>query len=168
MHSLKAATIIGLSITAISCSPTDSTSPDAGRPEWANGTDWSGSVTMKTGTVISVTFHLETRPETWFGNSTVWTITPSPARIENKLTGAGGFSNGWGFGDIVFIQLVTRDAAMDAPAGCLEDERWSLSYTASLHIGADGNLTGDLLLSCTGPGPEIDSQTIVMRRVTAG
>ena len=168
MHSLKAALIIGLAVTGTSCSSTDSTSSEpGGRPEWADGTDWRGTVTMKTGAILAVTFHLETRAETAkLGTSKQWMVIPSPARIENTLTGAGGSALGWGFENVVNIDFMTRDIAIDGSVGCIENAAWHLRHFASLQMAADGNLKGNLRVICVGPGTEIDSQPIVVRRVT--
>jgi hypothetical protein len=170
MQTFKAAFIIGLAVTTASCSSSDSTSPDAGRPEWANGTNWSGTVTMKTGVVLAVSFHLETKLSTGDYNSRLWVIIPLPARIENALTGAGGFTRGDGIGDFVNLDFYTRDIAIDGSSGCIESDGRQLLYNVYMMRNDDGNLNGNLMVSCFDPDPSvpsftIDSQPIVVRPV---
>jgi hypothetical protein len=140
------------------------------RPEWANGTDWRGTVTMKSGVSLAVSFHLETKLGTGYDNSRLWVIIPSPARIENALTGAGGFTAGSGIGEFINLDFFTRDAPIDGSAGCVETDGWRLWYNLYVMRTDDNSLKGNLMVSCVGPDPSvpsvpIDSQPTVVRRV---
>ena len=176
MHSLKAALIIGLAVATTSCSSTDSTSPSTSkpppRPEWAHGTDWSGTVTMKTGTVLAASFHLETELRTvlYSGRGPTWHIFVSRGRIENSLTGVGYLQDrqAYSIPNPILVSFIEGDVAIDGSTGCFHFME-ALSYKLDLHPADDGNLEGWLDVHCEGPATVtlFDHQPIVMRRVIA-
>ncbi|MDQ3217519.1 MAG: hypothetical protein M3Q18_06665 [Actinomycetota bacterium] len=127
---------------------------------------------MKTGTVLTASFHLKTHVASFMGQP-YWRITPNPARIENPLTGAGGFSAGAGLSDrsdnSVWINFMPRGVVVDVKPICPPGQippgiEETLEYVVNVAPTADGNLEGTMRLMCSGTGFLFDTQLIVMRR----
>lgn len=183
MHRAPAAWLIALIATTASCSLTGFTSAEDAPPEWADGTDWSGTVTMKSGTVLTAKFHLERMfvKSTFYG-ANVWELNVK-ASLENTLTATSANAIAEGFGgpshvrkEYVSIRVRQQegDAIVDRNAPACSGADAHMEYVLSTDLANDGSLRGDLQLLCW---PQItagfaqaaflDARPIVMQRVPA-
>jgi hypothetical protein len=143
-----------------------STGPD-NPPAWTDETDWRGTLTMKTGTVLAVTFHLASGRGHDMWGEFEWKIYATPARIENTRTGAVvvGAVGGYGWVDTRSVSFtVAAPRGFDDPATMCQYAMDNAIYRLDVTLGDDGTLAGTLSLSCPNAGQTIDSQRVVMQQ----
>ena len=140
-------------------------------PEWANETNWVGTVTMQTGSVFEVKVHLkaDNRGDK-FGPGV--NIYAEPSSLKNLMTGVE--ISGFGFGDnransirISFFipSAITVDGPVPTcaatPAGFVSPPQYLLEATQT----TPGEFHGTMKLHCTATNFSFEVRTIILRRL---
>ena len=157
-----------------------STTEPGDSPKWADNTSWKGSVTLKSGTTLNVSFHLATALYTdAISQHEIWGISLEHARIENVLTGR--VAEQWpdrSPGEPLVTATVRADFALElsmlldstfdpSVPGCATAAQPENApyYRVNLQIAGDGTLRGTVYTGCYFPGDPLDSWPIVVRRI---